>query len=162
MPFFTSEIWSCPGLYVFKGELFTAIGSPVLRLCCIFYHSHTVVILRVSCCLHFSRALLSFQYQACISLYHIILVRNSSFCNTRLFFFFYGYNLWLGHTKIEKGIKPDHSYLITGNLNFTAKASLETKQNWNKYKTPGSSKLFQTKEACQASAQQSCRFKTLL
>lgn len=29
----------------------------------------------------------------------------------------------------EKGIRPGHSYLITGNLNFTAKASVATKQN---------------------------------
>lgn len=49
-----------------------------------------------------------------------------------------------------------------GNLNFTAIESLETKQNRKKHKTPGSTRLFQTKKACQVSAQQSNKLKILL
>lgn len=58
--FFSFQTWFCPGLYVIKGLFFTAGGSPVLRLCCIFYHSHTIVFFTASCCLPLSRALLSF------------------------------------------------------------------------------------------------------
>lgn len=122
--FFTCETWFCPGLYVFKGELFTATGSPVLRLCCVFCLLHSNLL---------SAFLKGFAVVPAPGLYFSVAhhISGKQLIQHILDSFFTAVDieLWLYHIKIKKGIKTCHSYLITENLNFTAKPSLETKQN---------------------------------